>query len=130
MFHGSAENGLSDSYSSSGLTKEMQAEMNSSNSLVGIDDVQKSTSLKLETNTPDDIICANIILNDNTCLDFTTNIKKLSGPLGNFYKGTSNELTQYGLRLYIENFYYNNVESVYIMKSDGTEYNLLESLSN
>lgn len=95
-----------------------------------IDDVQKATSLTLETNTPDDIICANIILKDNTSLDFTTNIKKMSGPLGNFYKGTSNELTQYGLRLYIENFYYNNVESVYIMKSDGTEYNLLESLSN
>ena len=76
------------------------------------------------------IICANIILKDNTSLDFTTKIKKLSGPLGDFYKGTPNELTRYGLRLYIEHFYYNNIESVNIMKSDGTEYNLLESLSN
>ena len=42
MFTGSAQNNISDSYSSSGINKDIQSVMASSDSLVGIDDVQKS----------------------------------------------------------------------------------------
>lgn len=93
-------------------------------------DLQKMDTIGLKTNTPEDIIYANIILKDKNEIDFSKTIRKLSGPLGNFYKGTSNELTKYSLKLYINHYYYDNFVNINILGSDGIEYNLLDSLPN
>ena len=91
----------------------------------------KSKSNKIEINlqSDDKIILAELIDKEGNIITCTDDIKSISGPLGNFYKDTTNELKLKYLNLYLKYTYKNfTYDKLTIMYSDGNEQNLLTLL--
>lgn len=97
-----------------------------------IDIQQKKDTIEILKKTKDDIISAELILkykSNRTLkeLDYISETQKLSGPLGDFYEGTSAEMTKEHLLVYLQyNFYAFEIKELNIMTSDGEEFNILE----
>ena len=89
----------------------------------------KSTKINTNIQSDDKIILAELIDKNGNIINCTDDIKSISGPLGNFYEDTTNELTIKSLKLYL-NMKYSNFcyDRLMIMYSDGNEENLLSLL--
>ena len=92
----------------------------------------KKDTIEILKKTKDDIISSELIIKDkcNTkvqSLDYISETQKLSGPLGDFYEGTSVEMEKEHLLVYLQhNFDTFEIKELNIMTSDGEEYNILE----
>lgn len=97
-----------------------------------IDSQQKKDTIELLKKTKDDIISAELIIKDKSSntlkeLDYISETQKLSGPLGDFYEGTSAEMKKEHLFIYLQNkFNTFEIKELNIMTSDGEELNILE----
>jgi hypothetical protein len=93
-----------------------------------IDTQQSNKAISMLTNTPNDIISSELILRDNTEIDYIDCIKMLAGPLGNFYKDTDCELTSSNLSIYLRIIFneYDIVKVMYML-CNGDEYDLLNA---
>tara|TARA_B100000575_G_C23143434_1_gene666350 strand:+ start:3810 stop:4256 length:447 start_codon:yes stop_codon:yes gene_type:complete len=91
-----------------------------------IEQLHSSKDISCSNKSKDAIISAYLIDSDKNTKDYIKEVQQLCGPLGDFYKDTTNELYTKNLQLYIDHkFPYNDYCNLIIMLSDGSEIDLL-----
>ncbi len=91
-----------------------------------IDEKQNHDTLELIKNTKDDIISAELVMEDLN-VDYHEEVQKLCGPLGDFYEDTVVEMKTENLLCYLKkSFSGHKIKKLNVMTSDGEEHNLLE----
>jgi hypothetical protein len=93
-----------------------------------IQNLRTSTAISMNSVSKESIISAYLMDDNNISRDYLSIIHELCGPLGDFYKNTSNQLTAVHLKLYIKHtFPNNNFTKLIIMRSNGNESDLLSN---
>lgn len=101
-----------------------------------IESVRNDTSLNNMVKSENDLIMANLkytmINNNNNSnstyeLDVLNLTQQLSGPIGNFYDNTDNKILKNELKTFLKyKFKKYEIKALWIMLSDGSEFNLLK----